>query len=78
MPSTDLEIHVGRTWLPHGMDPFRALEGTTRVNAEIGEIDNVVGTFEPGKLADISGWKRDLLNDPAALRDCAFVMTILV
>ncbi|MGG1662048.1 amidohydrolase family protein [Brevibacillus sp. NRS-1366] len=63
-----------RTWLVHGMDPFRALEAATRVNAEICEIDDIVGTIQPGKLADIAGWKRDLLKDPDALRDCAFVM----
>ena len=61
-------------WLTNGMDPFRALHAATKVNAEICEIDDIVGTIEPGKLADIAGWKRDLLKDPDALRDCAFVM----
>ena len=61
-------------WLKNGMDPFRALEAATRVNAEICEISDKVGTIEPGKLADIAGWKRDLLKDPDALRDCSFVM----
>ena len=31
-------------------------------------------TLEVGKLADISAWKRDLMTDPYALLDCAFVM----
>lgn len=61
-------------WLNSGMDPFRALAAATKNNAEICEIDHLVGTIEPGKLADIAGWKRDLLKDPDALRDCAFVM----
>lgn len=61
-------------WLNSGMDPFRALEAATRNNAEICEISHLVGTIAPGKLADIAGWKRDLLKDPDALRDCAFVM----
>lgn len=62
------------SWLTNGMDPFRALHAATKVNAEICEIDDIVGTIEPGKYADIAGWKRDLLKDPDALRDCAFVM----
>lgn len=61
-------------WLNSGMDPFRALEAATKNNAEICEISHLVGTIVPGKLADIAGWKRDLLKDPDALRDCAFVM----
>ncbi len=60
--------------LNSGMNPFRALAAATKNNAEILEIDDIVGTIEPGKLADISAWKRDLLTDPHALLDCAFVM----
>jgi imidazolonepropionase-like amidohydrolase len=62
------------SWLTNGMDPFRALEAATRINAEICEIADKVGTIQKGKLADIAGWKRDLLKDPHALRDCSFVM----
>lgn len=61
-------------WLNSGIDPFRALAAATKNNAEILEIDDIVGTIEAGKLADISAWKRDLLTDANALRDCAFVM----
>lgn len=57
-----------------GMDVFRILQAATKNNAEICEIDKVTGTLEPGKYADISGWGRNLLTDPNALRDCAFVM----
>jgi imidazolonepropionase-like amidohydrolase len=60
--------------LNSGMDPFHALAAATKNNAEILEIDDIVGTIEVGKLADISAWKRDLLTDPYALLDCAFVM----
>ncbi len=63
-----------RCWLESGADPFRALQAATKNNAEICGIGDRVGTIEPGKYADISGWKRDLLHDPDALRDCAFVM----
>lgn len=60
-------------WLRSGMDPFRALKAATSVNAEILQMPDI-GRIEPGKLADISAWKRDLLTDPTALLDCAFVM----
>lgn len=62
------------TWLTNGIDPFRALQAATKTNAEICEIDDKVGTIQPGKFADIAGWGRDLLKDPHALRDCSFVM----
>ena len=61
-------------WLNNGIDPFRALEAATKTNAEICGISDKLGTIEPGKLADLAGWKRDLLKDPDALRDCSFVM----
>ena len=61
-------------FLRNGFDPFRALQAATKNNAEICEIDDIVGTIEVGKYADISAWRRDLLADPNALRDCAFVM----
>ncbi|MCR5137198.1 MAG: amidohydrolase family protein [Oscillospiraceae bacterium] len=63
-----------RCWLESGADPFRALQAATKNNAEICGIDDIVGTIEAGKYADIAGWKRDLLKDPDALRDCGFVM----
>jgi imidazolonepropionase-like amidohydrolase len=37
-------------------------------------LEDKIGTLEVGKLADIAAWKRDLLTDPKALLDCAFVM----
>lgn len=61
-------------WLNSGCDPFRALQAATKNNAEICEIDHFTGTLEIGKYADIAGWKRDLLKDTDALRDCSFVM----
>lgn len=63
-----------RCWLESGADPFRALQAATKNNAEICGIDDIVGTIEAGKYADIAGWKRDLMKDPDALRDCGFVM----
>ncbi|MDR1358378.1 MAG: amidohydrolase family protein, partial [Coriobacteriales bacterium] len=62
------------SWLANGLDPYRALEAATKNNAEICGISEFTGTIEPGKVADIAAWPRDLLHDPSALRDCAFVM----
>lgn len=61
-------------WLRNGVDPYRALKAATSVNAKILGIDQKTGTIEPGKLADIAAWGRDLLRDDKALLDCAFVM----
>ena len=60
-------------WLNSGFDPFRALKAATSINAEIIGMPEV-GIIAPGKLADLAGWKRNLLTDPQALLDCAFVM----
>lgn len=49
------------------------MKAATATNAEILGL-NDVGTIQPGKLADISGWPRDLLTDHMALLDCGFVM----
>ncbi|MBQ9984032.1 MAG: amidohydrolase family protein [Lachnospiraceae bacterium] len=61
-------------WLRNGMDAFRTLKAATAVNAEILGLGDKIGTIEPGKLADIAAWKRDLLTDDKALLDCGFVM----
>ena len=60
-------------WLRSGMNPFRALKAATSVNAEILGLHDV-GVLAPGKHADISAWRRDLLHDENALLDCTFVM----
>lgn len=61
------------SWFLSGMDPLRALKAATSVNAEI--VDRTdLGTIEPGQLADIAAWKRDIMTDHRALLDCAFVM----
>lgn len=62
------------SWMREGINPFRILKAATAVNAQILGIQDEVGTIESGKLADISAWRRDLLTDPKALLDCAFVM----
>lgn len=61
-------------WLRNGISPYRALRAATAENARILGLSDEIGTIEPGKLADIAGWGRDLLTDDLALLDCAFVM----
>ena len=61
------------SWFVSGMEPYRILSAATRVNAGILER-NDIGTVEPGKRGDLAAWGRDLLKDPTALLDCAFVM----
>lgn len=61
-------------WLRNGISPYRALRAATAENARILGISDRVVTIEPGKLADLAGWSRDLLTDDKALLDCAFVM----
>ncbi len=63
-----------KAWMESGMGTFRTLHAATQVNAQILQLDDKIGTLEPGKLADISAWKRDLMTDPYALLDCGFVM----
>ena len=61
-------------WMNSGMDPFRALKAATRINAEIVGLSSEIGSIEPGKAADVAAWRRDIMHDPKALLDCAFVM----
>jgi imidazolonepropionase-like amidohydrolase len=63
-----------KAWMESGMGTFRTLRAATLRNAEILQLDDKIGSIEAGKLADISAWKRDLMTDPYALLDCAFVM----
>ena len=43
-------------------------------NAEILGLQDKLGSIQPGKLADLAGWQRDLLQDEEALSECSFVM----
>ena len=52
---------------------FSAAGGEDLSPEQVAVLDQV-GTIEPGKLADIAAWNRDLLTDENALLDCAFVM----
>ena len=62
-----------QSWINNGIDPFRALEAATSINAKIlGKNDR--GRIVVGMRADITGWERDLLQDPQSLLKCNFVM----
>lgn len=61
-------------WIKSGMSSFDALKAATRVNAGILQLDDCIGTIEPGKYADIAAWSRDIMTDTKALLDCVFVM----
>lgn len=63
-----------QSWMRAGIDPFRILKAATSTNAEILGLQDRLGTVEPGKLADLAGWRRDLLHDEDALSECSFVM----
>ena len=63
-----------RSWMRCHMDPFRILKAATIINAEILRMQHLIGSIEPGKYADIAGWRRDLLTDCDALSECSFVM----
>lgn len=66
--------HEYASWMNSGIDPYRILKAATSVNAKILRMEHEIGTVEPGKLADIAAWHRDLLQDPNALSECDFVM----
>lgn len=60
-------------WMKAGMGPFRALRAATETNASILRRP-AIGQIKKGMLADLAAWNRDLMTDPKALLDCAFVM----
>jgi imidazolonepropionase-like amidohydrolase len=62
-----------KSWMREGVNPLRVLRAATSINSSIVEIPEV-GRIKSGYFADISAWKRDLMKDPDALLDCAFVM----
>ena len=56
------------------MGGFRTLHAATMGNASVFGMEDLIGSIEPGKYADIAGWHRDILNDPEAVSQCDFVM----
>ncbi len=63
-----------QSWIRAGMDPLRTLAAATSVNAGILGVADKIGSIEPGKLADIAAWHRDIMHDEDAISECDFVM----
>ena len=57
-----------------GMAPMATIQSATRVAAELLGIEDVLGTIEVGKTADIIAVKGDPIKDISALQDVVFVM----
>jgi imidazolonepropionase-like amidohydrolase len=65
------EFELATSW---GMRPAHALAAGTRVSAEALGISQVVGTLEPGKVADLIAVPGDPLEDMTALQRVALVV----
>ncbi len=57
-----------------GMTPMQAIQAGTKVNAELLNKDEEIGTIEVGKFADIIAVKGDPLKDISELQRVKFVM----
>jgi imidazolonepropionase-like amidohydrolase len=57
-----------------GMTPMEAIQAGTRVNAELLQWEDRLGTIEAGKLADIIAVAGNPLDDMSALEEVSFVM----
>jgi imidazolonepropionase-like amidohydrolase len=65
------EFELAVEW---GMSPLQAIVAGTKVSAEALGMDQVIGTIEVGKLADIIGYDGDPLEDISVLQRVQFVM----
>jgi imidazolonepropionase-like amidohydrolase len=62
-----------KAWREEGIPALKTLKAATSVNAQIvGRPD--IGSIEPGQIADIAAWSKDILEDPEAISTCDFVM----
>jgi imidazolonepropionase-like amidohydrolase len=57
-----------------GMSPAAALRTATSVNAELLGVENLLGTLEEGKVADIVAMPGDAIDDITATERVSFVM----
>jgi imidazolonepropionase-like amidohydrolase len=62
------------TMVKWGMTPAQALRTTTIAGAELMNLQNDIGTLEPGKFADIIAVKGNPLNDISVMQKTSFVM----
>jgi len=52
--TAEAEDIISNMMMEAGIEPFRILKAATSVNAKLLEMDDQIGTIEPGKLADIA------------------------
>lgn len=57
-----------------GMKPMEAIKAATSVNARILKMENLLGSVQPGRYADIVAVTGDPLQDIKLLQDVVFVM----
>lgn len=62
-----------KAWRDIGIPALRALVAATSGSAKVIGREEL-GAIVPGKMADIAGWHKDLLNDHKAVSECSFVM----
>lgn len=62
-----------KSWRDNGIPALRTLVAATSDNAKIIRRPDI-GSIEPGKVADIAAWRKDILEDHEALSVCDFVM----
>lgn len=62
-----------KSWRDNGIPALRVLVAATSDNAKIIQRPDL-GSIEPGKIADIAAWSRDIIEDHEALSVCDFVM----
>jgi len=60
-----------------GLGPFRAVQAATTEAARLLQIDDEVGTLEPGKVADLIAVNGDPLAEPELWRDPARVVLVV-
>lgn len=58
----------------YGFTPAQALLAATKVNAEMINMQDKLGSLEAGKYADIIAFNGNPLEDIRIMKDCAFVM----
>ncbi|MFC9250426.1 metal-dependent hydrolase family protein [Amycolatopsis thailandensis] len=58
-------------------DPLLVLESATRINAGILRVADEVGTIEVGKIADLTAWATDPLEDPTVFGDPGSVVLVI-
>jgi len=58
----------------YGFSPAQALLSATKVNAELLRVQDILGSIEPGKLADVIAFDDSPLEDIRVMTQCIFVM----